>query len=76
MAIILRGNDQGKQIKLAQYCNDWCTSTEGKVYTITNLHFTIEEALEIAMCENSGFMFSRFRLINYKCGYKFIRREN
>lgn len=59
----MRGKDKGKSIKLHQYCNDWATSEEGKVYNITSLEFSPEEIEQIKRSDKlhqCGVMFMAF----------------
>lgn len=65
MAIILRGKNKGKQVKIMQFCNDWVTA-DGKVYSILALEFTVEEMYEIVNNNNTGFMFNRFEIIPFE----------
>lgn len=58
---ILRGKDKGKEFKLNQFCNDWVTASNGKVYLITNVEFIVDEIQRI-MEEDTNMMFKEFEL--------------
>ncbi len=73
MAIILRGKNKGKKVKLYQYCNSWVTVTlpnkSVKVFKITALEYTDKELYEIALSD-TGYMFDFFEVDGYR-----IRRK-
>jgi len=40
VAIVLKGKDKGKEIKISQFCNDWVSSDDCKIYNPTSLQYT------------------------------------
>ena len=60
--IILRGKDKGKEKEVSQWCNDWVTSKDGKVYSITNAQFTQDEFIAILSSDDNGNMFDEFEV--------------
>jgi len=73
MAIVLRGKNKGKIVHISQWCNDWVTSTGGKVYKITALEFTEKEIFDILQHQNNGIMFDTFEKI--PCQNKFRKKR-
>lgn len=65
MAIILRGKNKGKKVKIHQWCNNWITAElpdkSVKVFKITALEYTDAELFKIAMVE-TGYMFEVFEV--------------
>ena len=70
MAKVLRGNLKGTEVEIHQFCNDWATTKQGKVYSITTLEFTDDE-IEMFKNGETGIMFERFELI----GSRFKRKK-
>jgi hypothetical protein len=74
LAIILRGKNKGKKVKLCQYCNDWVTAElpnkSVKVFKITALEYTDKEIYEITLAD-TGYMFDFFEV----CGNRIKRKR-
>ena len=63
MALILRGKDKGKIVKLHQWCNDWFTIEDSnKVYSPTSIRLDANEIKEFLLSD-SGHMLSWYELI-------------
>lgn len=62
MATILRGKRKGETFKIHQFCNDWVTDWNNKVFNITSVEFTDKELRDIK-AGNTGMMFSRFEIV-------------
>ena len=69
---IIKGKDKGKIVKIIQFCNDWFTADNGKVYSVFQIQLTSEERFKVANDNNTGMMFDRFRLLN---DGRFIKKE-
>lgn len=65
MAIILRGKNKGKKVKLHQWCNNWVMARlpdkSVKVFRITALEYTDTELYQISL-EDTGYMFDFFEV--------------
>ena len=66
MATILRGKNKGKEVTISQWCNDWVSTKEGKIFLVTALEFTDKEVFDILQHQNNGIMFDEFEKIPYK----------
>jgi len=67
MAIILRGKEKGKHVKVSQWCNDWVTvnGASKRVFSITALEFTDKEMFDILAGDN-GIMEKEFEKVSHK----------
>ena len=62
MALVLKGKDKGKHVKIMQWCNDWVSiKDKPKIYRITALKFTEKEFKEILTTEHLGMMLNCFK---------------
>jgi len=62
MALVLRGKNKGKHVKITQWCNDWISIRDyPKVYSITALKFTPNEFKRILTTKNLGMMLGWFK---------------
>lgn len=43
MALVIRGKHAGEQITISQSCNDWVTSMDGRVFTLSQLQYDRKE---------------------------------
>jgi hypothetical protein len=74
MAKILRGKNKGQIIEMHQFCNDWITGSDGKVYNPTSLEFTDEEKKRIIAAFYNGSCGIMFGLYHFK-GNRLVRRK-
>lgn len=61
MARILRGKDKGKEVKLHQWCNDWFTTEDGKIYSPGAIQLSAKE-VDIFLKSDSGIMLNLYVL--------------
>lgn len=74
MALILKGKDKGKEVKLHQWCNDWFTVEDSnRIYSPTSIRLNSEEIREFLLSE-SGIMLSLYELVLPDGIFKKIRR--
>ena len=64
-AIILKGKNKGKVVKISQWCNDWFTVDTGtmmdvKPFSPASLAFTVDGMSEILSHGNNGMMLTWF----------------
>ena len=76
-AVIRKGKNKGQEVEISQWCNDWFSTTDGRILSPTNLAFTPEDIQEIAKDKGSGMMFGWFETTDniagfgkYFCGFK------
>lgn len=70
---ILRGKDKGRIVEISQWCNNWFTSKEGKVYSVLSVQLNPIEMLNVFRHKNNGYMLERYEL-QYTGRFK-IRRD-
>lgn len=57
-ALILRGKNKGKVVKVSQWCNDWFTIMDsGDIYSPTSLAFVRKDMKRIKEHNNNGMLF-------------------
>lgn len=68
--MICRGRRSGELVEISQWCNDWFSTTEPRVYNPTQLAFTSMDMRTIATHKNNGTLFSEYetKTSNPKCG--------
>src|SRR5258708_8239990 len=65
MALIIKGKNKGKFVKLHQWCNDWFSvELEGKpiIVSPTMLQFSIQETYDITHSGDNGFLLNKYEL--------------
>ena len=72
MAVILRGKNKDRVVRITQWCNNW-VSIDLKPYivSITNLKLDKSEIDAIMRHKNNGYMLQRFELKD-----RFVKRES
>jgi len=56
-ALVLRGKNKG-EVEISQWCNDWFSTMDGKIYSPAALAFTEKDFIEICQHNNNGQMFN------------------
>ena len=75
MATVLRGKNKGKTVTISQWCNDWISTKEGKIYGVSTLEFTDSEIFSICESNNTGVMFEEFEKVPNKNRFRRKKRE-
>ena len=63
MALIIKGKNKGKEVKLHQWCNDWFSvelEDRALIVSPTMLELTPLEMLKVVRDEGKGIMFQLF----------------
>jgi hypothetical protein len=64
MAILIRGKEKGKEVKLLQWCNDWfmIEGAEKRIVSPVSLQLDANEMMRVTSHKNNGMMFGLFSL--------------
>jgi hypothetical protein len=65
-ALVLRGRGQDSEVEISQWCNDWFSTTDGRIYSPASLAFTNADFNEIAAHKNNGMLFELYRPYDLK----------
>lgn len=67
---IIKGRDKGKEVEISQWCNNWFSGKNGKIYSPTQIQLTLDEMSDVLTHNNNGYMFAVYELL---CNGKFKR---
>lgn len=64
MAILIRGKEKGKEVKIRQWCNDWfmIEGAEKNIVSPVSLQLDANEMMRVINHKNNGMMFGLFSL--------------